>query len=85
VSLDVNDDILIRRLSERGKISGRADDNEAVVRNRIDIYKMHTAVVAEHYKKQGKYCSVDGALPIDDVFDCICKKIDTLLVKEHAA
>lgn len=85
VSLEIDDDILIERLEKRGKISGRSDDNEEVVRRRIDIYKKHTAIVAEHYKKQGKYFAVDGRLSIEGVFDVICEKIDSLLIKGNAA
>lgn len=80
LSLDVDDEILVDRLLNRGKCSGRADDsNESVIRNRIDVYKEQTAVVAEFYKKQGKYISIDGVGSMDEVFDRICNAIDSKL------
>ena len=50
LSLEVPDEELVKRLLLRGKESGRADDsNEGVIRDRIDVYKAQTAVVADHY------------------------------------
>jgi len=49
LSLEVPDEALVKRLLLRGKESGRADDsNEGVIRDRIDVYKAQTAVVADH-------------------------------------
>ncbi|MBQ4278745.1 MAG: adenylate kinase, partial [Rikenellaceae bacterium] len=59
LSLDVPDDELVGRLLLRGKESGRADDcNEQVIRNRIDVYKAQTAIVADFYRSQGKYRAI---------------------------
>ena len=59
LSLEVPDEELVKRLLLRGKESGRADDsNEGVIRDRIDVYKAQTAVVADHYKPQGKHRAV---------------------------
>ena len=61
LSLEVPDEELIKRILLRSKDSGRADDRcESVIRNRIDVYKAQTAIVAEHDQKQGKYRAVNG-------------------------
>ena len=61
LALEVPEEELVRRLLERGKDSGRADDaNEEVIRNRISVYHRETAIVADHYREQGKFVSVDG-------------------------
>ena len=61
LSLVVEDEILVKRLLERGKTSGRSDDaDENIIRNRIKEYYTKTAEVAELYKKQGKYVEVNG-------------------------
>lgn len=79
LSLEVSDDELIQRLLLRGKTSGRADDCDIeVIRNRIDIYKAQTAVVADYYRPQGKYRPIDGVGSIDDIFDRLCRVIDSL-------
>lgn len=80
LSLDVEDDELVKRLLLRGKESGRADDaSEEVIRNRISVYKAQTAVVASYYKPQGKYRAVDGLGSVDEVFDRLCKEIDAIM------
>lgn len=80
LSLEVPDEELVKRLLLRGKESGRADDsNESVIRNRINVYKAQTAVVADYYKSQGKFRAVNGLGTIDEIFDRLCKEIDSLL------
>ena len=49
----------------------RADDNEATVKNRLQVYKDQTEPLIEYYKKAGKLVTVDGDKPIDEVFASI--------------
>jgi adenylate kinase len=77
VYMDVPEQELVDRILLRGKDSGRADDaSEDVIRNRIAVYREQTAIVADHYSKQGKYAAIDGVGTMDEVFDRICKAID---------
>ena len=79
LSLEVPDEELVKRLLLRGKESGRADDsNEGVIRDRIDVYKAQTAVVADHYKPQGKHRAVSGLGTIDEIFGRLCQEIESL-------
>ena len=79
LSLEVPDEELVKRLLLRGKESGRADDsNEWVIRDRIDVYKAQTAVVADHYKPQGKHHAVNGLGTIDEIFGRLCQEIESL-------
>ena len=72
VALTVNDDELERRLLLRGKDSGRADDaNPEVIRKRIKEYNDKTAPVAEFYKNQNKFKSINGIGTIEEIFDAI--------------
>lgn len=80
LSLEVEDEVLIDRLLSRGKVSGRADDcNEEVIKNRIDVYKAQTAIVADFYKKQNKHKSVNGVGSIDEIFERLCNEIEAAL------
>jgi adenylate kinase len=82
LELVVPEEELIRRILLRGEISGRADDaNEAIIRNRIEVYNAQTAVVADYYRAQGKYISVDGAIGLENVFVSLCDEIDRLTSK----
>lgn len=79
LSLDVPDEELIARILLRGRDSGRSDDADiAVIRNRIDVYKAQTAVVAEYYAAQDKYVSVPGVGTIEEIFERLCQEIDAL-------
>jgi adenylate kinase len=68
LSLVVKDTILLERLINRGKTSGRKDDSEeSIIKNRIAEYYDKTAEVAELYKQQGKYVEVNGIGDIAEI------------------
>ena len=59
IALEVDDEVLVERLLERGKTSGRADDaDEAIIRNRITEYYNKTAILKDYYSAQNKYFGV---------------------------
>ena len=77
IYMDVPEEELVKRILLRGKDSGRADDaSEDVIRNRIEVYRAQTEIVASHYAKQNKYVAVDGVGSLDEVFGRICSAID---------
>lgn len=79
VALEADDDILVARLLERGKTSGRADDqDEDKIRNRYQEYNEKTAPLMEYYKKQGKFHAVDGIGEIAQVTERLSNVIDNL-------
>lgn len=79
VDIHVPEEELVKRILLRGKDSGRADDaSEEVIRGRLDVYRMQTAVVAEYYAAQGKYASVNGTGTMDEVFGRIADVIGGL-------
>lgn len=68
VSLIVPEDELKKRLLERGKTSGRTDDqDEAKIATRIGVYNEETMPVADYYKKQNKFNEVGGVGSIADI------------------
>ena len=76
IALEVEHDELKKRLLLRGKDSGRPDDaNPAIIENRIQEYLNKTAPVADFYKAQHKFESINGIGSIDEIFDSICNKI----------
>ena len=77
IYMDVPEEELVKRILLRGKDSGRADDaSEDVIRNRIEVYRAQTAIVADHYTKQGKYFEVNGLGTMDEVFARLSEVID---------
>ncbi|CAM4183745.1 adenylate kinase [Gillisia hiemivivida] len=79
IALEVDDEVLVERLLERGKTSGRKDDaDETIIRNRIHIYYEETAILKQFYLKEDKYFGVDGVGSISEITERISKVIDSL-------
>jgi adenylate kinase len=79
VALEVDDEMLVKRLLERGKTSGRPDDaDESIIRNRIKIYYDETAILKDYYSAQDKYFGVDGVGGIEDITVRLSSVIDQL-------
>jgi len=79
VALEVDDEVLVQRLLERGKSSGRADDaNEEVIRERIAEYYRKTDILKEYYQAQNKYYGVDGEGSIDEITARLSEVINKL-------
>jgi adenylate kinase len=67
ISLAVPPEESVRRLLARGLISGRSDDNEAVIRNRLSEYHQKTLPVLQFYRDKGIYVEIDGTAGIEAV------------------
>jgi adenylate kinase len=78
ISLEVPEDESVKRLLNRGKTSGRSDDNKAVIKQRLKEYYNKTIPVLNFYKEKGVYKSVSGMQSIEAV-----KKDVDRIVKEE--
>ena len=77
LALEVDDEELIKRLLNRGKDSGRADDqNRGIIQKRITEYNNKTAPLKEYYSRQNKYYGVKGVGTIDSIFESLCDVIE---------
>ncbi len=77
LALEVDDQELKKRLLNRGKESGRADDmDEDVIGNRIEEYNTKTAPLKNYYAAQHKYRSVNGIGSIEEIFSLLCSAIE---------
>ena len=80
LALEVDENELITRLLERGKSSGRADDQDAgIIKNRIRVYENETAVLKKYYANQNKFFGIEGVGSIESITLGLCKAIDTLV------
>lgn len=78
ISLEVDEEESVKRLLKRGQTSGRSDDNEVVIRNRLSEYNQKTLPVLDFYKDKGVYYEVDSTRPIE----VVRKSIDDIVKKE---
>jgi len=79
ISVEVPQEESVKRLLLRGETSGRMDDNEEVIRNRLREYDEKTLPVLNFYKERGNYVSVNGLQSINKVTTDIKKRINEVL------
>lgn len=79
IALEAEDDILVKRLLERGQTSGRTDDqDEEKIRNRFDEYNQKTAPLREYYQGQQKFHSINGIGTIEEITARLTSLIERL-------
>lgn len=79
LALEADDEILIKRLVERGKVSGRTDDqDEEKIRNRFTEYNEKTAPLIAFYQTQGKYHAINGIGTIEEITTRLSETIDKI-------
>ena len=78
VALEVPDQLLVERLLERGKTSGRPDDaNTEIIQNRIKAYYTNTAILKSYYESQNKYFGVNGVGSINEITERLQELINS--------
>ncbi len=78
IELSVPEDELMARLLNRGKLTGRSDDNEETIKKRLDVYHSQTAPLIDWYENEGIHHHVEGLGTVDEIFDRICAVVDAL-------
>ena len=81
ISLNVPEEESVRRLMSRGLTSGRSDDNESVIRNRLREYNQKTLPVLQFYRDKGIYVEMDGTASIEAVRERITEIVRNELSK----
>jgi adenylate kinase len=81
VALAVDPDRLLGRLLKRAEIEGRADDNEATIRERMREYTAKTRPLLDYYRQRGVLREVDGVGTVDEV----AERIEAALESEALA
>jgi adenylate kinase len=77
--IDIHADVpeLMRRLLARG----RADDQPAVIKDRLEQYDRQTAPLSQYYHRQGLLHTIDGRGTRQEVFERILGAIDSIAHK----
>ncbi len=79
IMLDVPEDEIVHRIRLRGQDSNRPDDNdEAVIRNRFQVYQAKTAPIYDYYALRNTAFKVNGVGTIDEIFDNLCALVDSI-------
>ncbi|MRT91586.1 adenylate kinase [Ancylomarina sp. 16SWW S1-10-2] len=84
IELKVDEEILIQRLLKRGESSGRLDDSgREVIVKRLRIYDDVTAPIADYYKKQDLYFTINGIGSLSEVFERIAVLVEKVCLNEE--
>ncbi|MCH6469326.1 adenylate kinase [Sinomonas terrae] len=75
LQLTADDEELVHRLLGRAKETGRSDDNEGVIRHRLELYHTQTEAVVSRYEERGILTKVDGIGAIDEVTERVLAAI----------
>ena len=79
LALEVEENELVSRLLERGKVSGRTDDqSEDKIRNRFAEYNNKTEPLLEFYAAKNVLHRINGLGEIDDIFNSLCTAVDSV-------
>ncbi|TAJ14024.1 adenylate kinase [Marinilabiliaceae bacterium JC017] len=77
LNLEVEKEELVARLLNRGKTSGRSDDNLETIEKRIGVYNEKTFPVIDFYQTDGTYAAINGLGTVDEIFGRICEALDS--------
>jgi len=79
LALEVDEEELYKRISLRGKISGRVDDQDRnTFLKRMQVYNTETAPLKEYYKNKKILITINGIGEIEDIFTSLCNEIQTI-------
>ena len=76
LQLAVDDAVLVTRLLNRAKETGRPDDTEAVISHRLDLYHAQTVEILGHYDSRGILARIDGACAMEVVTACAFEAVE---------
>jgi len=80
IALEVDENILIDRLINRGIASGRADDQDrSKIQNRFEEYNKKTSTLINYYKSQNKFFEIEGIGEIDEISQRLFNVIDLII------
>jgi len=68
IGLEVEENELVRRMLNRGKETGRADDNLDTIKERLKVYHTRTSPLRDYYIDEGKYHAIDGNGDVETIF-----------------
>ena len=83
IEIVVNDNVLISRIENRARESknARSDDNEEVLKNRLNVYHQSTELIKPYYLEKGKLVNIDGMRGIEEVSSDIERHLSKLQKK----
>ncbi|GBG31774.1 Adenylate kinase [Hondaea fermentalgiana] len=76
---DCPEQIITERILERGKSSGRSDDNAVAIKKRLATFRNETMPIVEYFEKREQVWRIDTNRPISDIFTNLCTLLNKIL------
>lgn len=70
---------MLQRLLNRGKTSGRIDDNAEVIKKRFETYNKETKEVIDYFRNQNRAIVVNAEGSVEETFQLVCQQMDERL------
>ena len=70
---DCPEQVMLARLINRGKTSGRTDDNEESIKKRFKTFVETSMPVVDYFEKEGKVVKISAARGPEDVYEEVKK------------
>jgi adenylate kinase len=81
ILIDVSDKEALWRIS--GRVSDREDETLQAIRKRIDLFHEKTSKVLDYYAERKHLAVVDGEKTVEEVFEQIVEKIESITAKDN--
>lgn len=78
-NLEVSQEELVKRLLLRSKESGRNDDEEKVIQNRLIVYNQQTKPLLDFYKAKNRLIEINGEDTVENIYLQIEKQIKLIM------
>lgn len=78
IFLDCPEDVMRERLLNRGKTSGRADDNEESIVKRFRTFVETSMPVVDHFEREGRVIKVSAVGPVEEVYENVVKGLSEM-------
>lgn len=79
LSLEADEDELLKRLINRSKMTDRTDDTIDIIQKRLKVYRDQTHPLIKYYKEKGVFKAINGIGTVDEIFERICREIDKVI------
>jgi len=78
------EEVLLQRLLERGKTSGRSDDNAESIQKRFKTFVETSMPVIDYYREKGKVVEIDSSPPPAEVHKAVKAAVDAAFATEKS-
>ncbi|XP_065068415.1 adenylate kinase isoenzyme 5-like [Rhopilema esculentum] len=77
-------DVMVERLLKRAEMSGRVDDNEETIKNRLEVFQNEICPIIEYFTARNKLSEISAVGTPEEIFETVCKELELYNLKMDA-